>query len=35
MCFYDAELLRLRAHTHTDPEARQADLAAAVALARR
>jgi hypothetical protein len=34
MCFYDAELLRLRAHTHTDPEARQADLAA-VALARR
>ena len=19
MCFYDAELLRLRAHTHTDP----------------
>jgi hypothetical protein len=35
MCFYDAELLRLRAHTHTDPEARQADVAAAVALARR
>ena len=35
MCFYDAELLRLRAHTHTDPDARRADLGAAVALARR
>ena len=29
MCFYDAELLRLRAHTHTDPEPRQADIGAA------
>ena len=29
MCFYDAELLRLRAHTHTDPDARRADVAAA------
>ena len=35
MCFYDAELLRLRAHTHTDPDARQADIAAALDLARR
>ena len=35
MCFYDAELLRLRAHTHTDPDARRADLGAALALARR
>ena len=35
MCFYDAELLRLRAHTHTDPDARQADIAAAIELARR
>ena len=35
MCFYDAELLRLRAHTHTDPEARRADLGAALDLARR
>ena len=35
MCFYDAELLRLRAHTHTDPDARQADIAAALELARR
>ncbi len=34
MCDYDAELLRLRAHTHTDPDARRADLAAAIALAR-
>jgi class 3 adenylate cyclase len=33
MCFYDAELLRLRAHTRTD--ARQADIAAALDLARR
>jgi tetratricopeptide (TPR) repeat protein len=35
MCFYDAELLRLRAHTHTDPDARQADITAALELARR
>ena len=35
MHFYDAELLRLRAHTHTDPDARQADIAAARELARR
>ena len=35
MCFYDAELLRLRAHTHTDPDARRADIAAAIELARR
>ena len=35
MHFYDAELLRLRAHTHTDPDARRADLAAALELARR
>jgi class 3 adenylate cyclase/tetratricopeptide (TPR) repeat protein len=35
MCFYDAELLRLRAHTQTDPDARRADVGAAVELARR
>ncbi|HEV7422707.1 MAG TPA: adenylate/guanylate cyclase domain-containing protein [Mycobacterium sp.] len=35
MHFYDAELLRARAHTHTDPEARAGDLAAAIELARR
>ena len=35
MHFYDAELLRLRAHTHTDPAARQADIDAALDLARR
>ena len=35
MRFYDAELLRLRARTHTDPDARRADLAAALDLARR
>ena len=35
MHFYDAELLRLRAHTHTDLAARQADVSAALALARR
>ena len=35
MHFYDAELLRLRARTHTDPDARRADLAAALDLARR
>jgi hypothetical protein len=33
--FYDAELLRLRAHTHTDPDARRADITGALALARR
>jgi class 3 adenylate cyclase/tetratricopeptide (TPR) repeat protein len=33
MCFYDAELLRLRARTHADPAARQADVSAAVELA--
>jgi hypothetical protein len=32
--FYDAELLRLRAHTHTDHDASQADIAAALELAR-
>ena len=35
MHFYDAELLRRRAHTHTDLAARQADVSAALALARR
>jgi class 3 adenylate cyclase len=35
MCFYEAELLRLRAHTHTDSDARQAGLAAALSVARR
>jgi class 3 adenylate cyclase/tetratricopeptide (TPR) repeat protein len=35
MCFYDAELLRLRAHTHAEPDARRADIAAALELARR
>jgi class 3 adenylate cyclase/tetratricopeptide (TPR) repeat protein len=35
MHFYDAELLRLRAHTHADPVAMQSDLQAALALARR
>jgi class 3 adenylate cyclase/tetratricopeptide (TPR) repeat protein len=35
MCFYDAELLRLRAQTHGEPAARQADIDAAVKLARR
>ena len=35
MRFYDAELLRLRAHTHTDPDVRRADLTAALELARR
>ena len=35
MHFYDAELLRLRAHTHTDPDDRQADITAALELARR
>ena len=35
MCFHDAELLRLRAHTHTDPSACHADLDAALELSRR
>ena len=35
MCFYDAELLRLRAQTRTDSDARRADLVAALELARR
>jgi hypothetical protein len=35
MCFYDAELLRLRARTQTGPDARQADVSAALELARR
>jgi hypothetical protein len=35
MCFYDAELLRLRALTHDDPAARQVDINAAIELARR
>jgi hypothetical protein len=34
MCFYEAELLRLRAHTHSDSDARRADLAAAIRVAR-
>ena len=35
MCFYDAELFRLRSQTHRDPVARQADIRAALELARR
>ena len=35
MHFYDAELRRLRARTHTEPDARQADINAALELARR
>ncbi len=35
MHFYDAELLRLRADTHTDRAARAADIGAALGLARR
>jgi class 3 adenylate cyclase/tetratricopeptide (TPR) repeat protein len=37
MCFYDAELLRLRAHTHThtNPDARREDVGGALELARR
>jgi class 3 adenylate cyclase/tetratricopeptide (TPR) repeat protein len=35
MCFYDAELLRLRARTHDDPGARQDDINVALELARR
>jgi hypothetical protein len=31
--FYDAELTRLRARTHADPDARRADVTAAQALA--
>jgi hypothetical protein len=34
MCFYEAELLRLRAHTHTEPVDRGADVAAALRIAR-
>ena len=34
MRFYEAELRRLRAHTHTDPDARRADLRAALDIAR-
>jgi class 3 adenylate cyclase/tetratricopeptide (TPR) repeat protein len=33
--FYDAELLRVRAHTHADPDARAAGFAAAAEVARR
>ncbi len=35
MCFYEAELLRLRAHTQDDPATRRSELAAALDLARR
>jgi tetratricopeptide (TPR) repeat protein len=35
MCFYNAELLRLRAQTHHDLAARQPDITAALELARR
>ena len=35
MHFYDAELLRLRAHTHADPAVIEADVQSALALARR
>jgi hypothetical protein len=35
MCFYDAELLRLRAQTHDNPAARQAEINGALELARR
>jgi tetratricopeptide (TPR) repeat protein len=35
MCFWDAELLRMRARTHADPDARSATLRDAVELARR
>ena len=35
MCFYDAELLRVRAQTHDHLAARQADINAALELARR
>ena len=33
MCLYDAELLRLRAHTHADPDARRAAIGAVRSLA--
>ncbi|WP_102141762.1 ATP-binding protein [Mycobacterium hubeiense] len=33
--FYDAELLRVRAHTYDDPDAKRTDLFAAIELARR
>ena len=35
ICFYHAELLRLRAHTDSDHDARQADIDAARELVRR
>jgi hypothetical protein len=35
MCFYDAELLRLRAQTHDDAAARRAEIIRALELARR
>jgi len=35
MHFYDAELLRLRAHTESDPDDRAAGLARALSLVRR
>jgi hypothetical protein len=35
MHYYDAELLRLRAQTQTDPEVRRADVAASIELAHR
>jgi class 3 adenylate cyclase/tetratricopeptide (TPR) repeat protein len=35
MHYYDAELLRARAHTYSDPDARAVDLAGAIELARR
>ena len=34
MHFFDAELLRARAHTHSDPDTRAADLGMAIQLAR-
>jgi hypothetical protein len=34
MCFYDAELLRLRAETQVDPDVREAEISAALQLAR-
>jgi hypothetical protein len=34
MYFYDAELLRFRAQTQTDPDARRTDIGALHALAR-
>ena len=35
MCFYDAELFRLRAHTYTEPEGLRVGVCAALELARR